>query len=128
SPLSSPMFAVPSTQAPVNAASGIVQNPVAQQSNPITPVSNTPNDPSSGNAGQHTPVLPAQPQSSFPPTEKLHPTESKQRKRWLVALIAALIIILLVSSFAGLYRSEERRVGKECISGWWCYHIYKKDD
>ncbi len=103
SPLSSPMFAVPSTQAPVNAASGIVQNPVAQQSNPITPVSNTPNDPSSGNAGQHTPVLPAQPQSSFPPTEKLHPTESKQRKRWLVALIAALIIILLVSSFAGLY-------------------------
>src|SRR5437899_10606005 len=25
-------------------------------------------------------------------------------------------------------RSEERRVGKECRSGWWTYHLKKRDD
>jgi serine/threonine protein kinase len=103
SPLSSPVSAVPSTQLAVNATPGMVQNPVAQQSNPITPISNTPNAALVGNVVQQTPVLPTQPQSSFPPTEILPPTGSKQPKRGRIALIAALIIILVGSSFAGLY-------------------------
>jgi serine/threonine protein kinase len=96
SPLSPPHSPVPSTQLAVNAASEMLQNP-------ITPVSNTPNAASVGTAVQQTPVLPARPQSSFPPTEILQTPGSKQRKRWHIALIAALIIILLGSSLAGLY-------------------------
>src|SRR5690606_42103252 len=30
--------------------------------------------------------------------------------------------------FSNWYRSEERRVGKECRSVWWAYHYRKKQD
>jgi len=103
SPLSSPMSPVPGSQLAVNSASEMVQNPLAKQSNPITPVSNTPSTPSFGNSVQNPPIIPAQPQSSFPPTEVLPPKVSKQRDRLRFAFIVAFIVILLGSSFAGLY-------------------------
>src|SRR5437763_16586435 len=44
----------------------------------------------------------------------------------LVTLGVGAIIGAGIFVFTGTARSEERRVGKECRSGWWEYHIKKK--
>ncbi len=103
SPLSSPLSPVPSSQSAANSAPDMVPIPVALQSNPTTPVSSTPNAPSFGTSVQIPPVIPAQPQSSIPPTEVLSPPTPRRRNVLRITFIAFLIIVLLGSSLAGLY-------------------------
>lgn len=103
SPLSSPMSPVPSSQSAANSAPDMLPIPVALQSSPTTPVSNTPNAPSFGNSVQNPPVIPAQLQSSIPPSEVQSPRIPRRRDGLRIALIAFLILVLLGSSFAGLY-------------------------
>src|SRR6266568_1487861 len=93
SPLSSPMSPVPSSQSAANSAPDMVPIPVALQSNPTTPVSSTPNAPSFGTSVQIPPVIPAQPQSSIPPTEVLSPPTPRRRNVLRITFIAFLIIV-----------------------------------
>lgn len=100
SPLSYP---ISGSQSLANSGSEMVQSPVAKQSNPMTPLNSTPNLPSFGNPAQYSPAFPVQPQSSFPPTQALSPKTPVQQNGLRIALIIALIVILLGSSFAGFY-------------------------
>src|SRR5439155_13833608 len=102
SPLSSPMSPVPSSQSAANSAPDMVPIPVALQSSPTTPVSNTPNAPSFGNSVQYPQAIPAQPQSSMPPVVPSSPMW-RRRNGLLITLIAILIVVLLGSGFGGFY-------------------------
>jgi serine/threonine protein kinase len=78
SPLSSPLSPVPSSQSAANAAPAMVPIPVAVQSSPTTPVIST-------SKGVPSPPIP------------------RRLNGLRILLIATLIIVLLGSSFAGLY-------------------------
>ena len=102
SPSSSPMSPVPDSQSAANSAPDMVPIPVALQSSPTTPVSNTPNAPSFGNSVQYPQAIPAQPQSSMPPVVP-SPPMWRRRNGLLITFIAILIIVLLGSGFGGFY-------------------------
>ncbi|HXL38345.1 MAG TPA: protein kinase [Ktedonobacteraceae bacterium] len=94
---SSHMASVPISPSVANTTPEMVASPVDGQSRFRTPVNITPDAPRSANSIQNLQAIPSLPQSSKSPKGPM------QRKRWRIGLIALLIIVLLGSSFAGLY-------------------------